>query len=940
MLLLRSWHDAGIRSIFGLPAISILPIETTAMEGEDSHATETSVLSRPLGWIASCVLRFPRFTIGCGLALAAISLIYAGTTLTLRTNRLDLLNPNSSFNKLWLEFIHEFGEEDDAVVVVEGKDRAAVVAALDLLAAEIAHRQRSFHAVLHKVDLEKIRSKQLHYLSADELTQVDGFLNRMQPVLDGDWSQFNLGRSIGMLAGDLAAQDANLQAALASALPLHVQNLKHLIAGDGQYVSPWAPLDPLLAEKQQLEPQYVLAAEGRMGLILLRLADEEQSFTHSSRAIDELRELLAQFSGRHAEVKVGLTGLPVMENDEMRSNQTSSLQSSLISFVAVSILFVAGLGGIRHPLLAVSTISVSFAWAIGYLTLAVGHLNILSMSFSAILIGLGVDFGIHYVTRYLQLREQRQTCEEALLNASYRSGPGILAAGVTTSIAFFAAALTQFTGIVELGIISGGGVMLAALAALVMLPAVILLSDRNRPHVAIARPLAFDRAMCLPLRTPVATMIAAVGFVAFCALGLQHLQFDHNLLHMQPLGLESVRLEQHLLDESDQSVWYALSIADSPEELLARKARFQQLDSVERTEEIVSILPKGQHATAPAIAQIAHRLRLLPQFPPTIPVVPPSEIGAALSAAAAGGNVQPASIPGGQELFHVLAMLADMPAADSYRCLAQYQQRLADDLLKRLRTLASISNPEPPDMNDLPPSLVERFVGHNGKHLLKIYSKSDIWDMDALANFVAQVRQVDPRATGKPLQTYEASRQLQQSYIHAALYALLGVSMMLVIDFGSIRYTLLALVPVALGMLQMFGIMGLLDLPLNAANMVVLPLILGIGIDNGVHVIHEFRCRQRNEPYRLGRTLCTAMLLNTLTTMAGFGSMMVAEHRGLQSLGRVLTLGVGCCFFTAVVPLPALLAWRTRQEGARPAGRPAIESPPAEPIAARHDLAA
>src|SRR5690606_24804861 len=123
-------------------------------------------------------------------------------------------------------------------------------------------------------------------------------------------------------------------------------------------------------------------------------------------------------------------------------------------------------------------------------------------------------------------------------------------------------------------------------------------------------------------------------------------------------------------------------------------------------------------------------------------------------------------------------------------------------------------------------------------------------------------------------------------------------------------YTLLALVPVLVGMLQMFGLLGLLDIPLNPANMIVLPLILGIGLDDGVHVIHDFRAQTGR--FRLGRSTATAMVITSLTTMAGFGSMMIADHRGLQSLGRVLTLGVACCLFNALVPLPALLRWLTR----------------------------
>jgi multidrug efflux pump subunit AcrB len=287
--------------------------------------------------------------------------------------------------------------------------------------------------------------------------------------------------------------------------------------------------------------------------------------------------------------------------------------------------------------------------------------------------------------------------------------------------------------------------------------------------------------------------------------------------------------------------------------------------------------------------------------------------------------------------------------------LSGFQQQMAGDLSSRLHLLRSVSNPEPPQLSDLPPGLVSRFVGKNNRHLLKIYGRGNIWDMADLEEFVVDVKGVDAAATGQPLQTYHASRHMQRSYILAAAYALFAVSLVLLLDFHTSRYVLLALLPIGLGLLlsvsqqgvvltvgcivvavtvvvlldfrsllctvlallpmslglaQLFGVMGWLNIPLNPANMIVLPLILGIGVDDGVHVVHDF-LRQRGR-YRLSASTATAVLITSLTTMMGFGSLMLAGHRGLQSLGRVLTLGVCCCLLTSVVLLPAIFAWATR----------------------------
>jgi hypothetical protein len=186
--------------------------------------------------------------------------------------------------------------------------------------------------------------------------------------------------------------------------------------------------------------------------------------------------------------------------------------------------------------------------------------------------------------------------------------------------------------------------------------------------------------------------------------------------------------------------------------------------------------------------------------------------------------------------------------------------------------------------------------------------------MDQLRRFVSEVEAVDPDITGHPVQTYYASRQMQRGYIHAAVYSLILIAIVLILDFRSIRYAALAALPMALGVLQTFGLMGLLDIPLNPANMIVLPLILGIGIDDGVHLVHEFR-RHTGE-YRVSRSFAAAVVLTTATTMVGLGTMMIARHQGLRSLGQVLTIGMFCCLVTSIVMLPALLKLLARQQEA------------------------
>lgn len=887
------------------------------MSAEGPQAAAPSFMERPLVLATRVALAFPYAVVALAVGLAIASMALTYFKLGYRTSRLDLLNPKSDYNRLWVEYINEFGEDDDAVVVVEGESREQIVPVLQEISSVLAHDDRLFHAVLHGVDISKIRSKGLHYLSAEELRGIDRYLSELSPIIEGNWSRLNLGNMTGGMAARMEMArhggTSEQQAMAQMELDRLSTSLLGALSQRRQYHSPWPEMPQSFATLSELSSEYLLSPDGKLGFVLLRLAPGQNSFAPNSEAVDGLRELIAQASARHPETKIGLTGLPVMENDEMRASETSMAWASAISFVGVALLFIAGFGGLRHAVLANAVLLLGMAWSFGYVTLAVGHLNILSVSFTVTLIGIGIDYGVYYTSRYLQLRGEKLPCKEALLKTTAGVSPAILTGAITTSVAFFAAGFTSFTGIAELGVIAGGGILLCCAAELLVLPAAIYIVDRTSLGTCFPEPLPVHRWIEPLMRRPRLLLACTLAFTVVVSGGLSKLWYDHNLLNMQPVGLESVELERRLLEECNQSVWYALSIADSREELLARKERLLQLDSVERTEEIVSLLTADHDIKQPIIARIQQRLTNLPERPPLIPVDRPEHLGQVLRQTQEIVAINPQGSISARRLEQVRDNLRRMPISDCYAMTSQFQQQMAGDLLSRLHLLKGMANPEPPELTDLPESLVHRFVGQHGKFLLKIYGRGNIWDMEALEKFVYEVRSVDPRATGNPLQAYEASLQMKRSYEESALYALAVIITVLVLDFRSLRFALLAALPLGVGMLQTFGLLGILNVPLNPANLIALPLILGIGVDYGVHIIHDYR--EQKGRYRMSPSAAVAVVVDSSTTIVGFGSLMVASHQGLVSLGRVLTLGVTCCLFTSLIMLPALLAWMSWNRG-------------------------
>jgi predicted RND superfamily exporter protein len=419
-------------------------------------------------------------------------------------------------------------------------------------------------------------------------------------------------------------------------------------------------------------------------------------------------------------------------------------------------------------------------------------------------------------------------------------------------------------------------------------------------------------------------MAVGVVITLIAAIGLKNLWFDYNLLNLQPENLESVALEHKLLTECDQSMWYAISMADTREQLLQRKKQFERLGSVERTDEIAHLLVGDDEPKRPIIVDIGNQLKSLPERPPLIAIDKLEDLGLVLAQAQDVVSRNPAGTECARHLEMLREAMRRFTVAECFAKISQFQQQMAGELLSHMYTLRSIANPEPPQLSDLPASLVNRYVGHTGKHLLKIYGKGDIHNMDALQRFVREVRSVDPQATGNPLQTYECSLEMMRSYKNASILSLVIILGVLYFDFRNLKHCALAAFPQFMGIAVTFGLLGYLNVPLNPANLMAVPMILGIGVDYSVYVVHEFL--EQKGRYRMSPGTAIAVTVDSLTTLIGYGSLLIASHRGLQSLGKVLTLAVAFCTFMSIIVLPAFLTWMTRKRPLIPWVGDAVES--------------
>lgn len=881
------------------------------MPAERTPPADDTLLSAPLLAITEWTLRAPRtvLAIACGLALISVAITAVG--LKFKSSRLDLLNPRSEYNQRWLAYLSEFGNRDDACLVVRAERLPDLTAAIDDLAARLAAEPRLFESVFFRRDLTPLKAKALHYLPADQIRQLQQQLAAAKAVMavnDPAATFANLNNALGAAIAHAPDRRPQLEAEYGRATGMLLGALTGNLTPPPESHSNQGVMG---GELERFQPQYLLADNNTLGFVLTRLNAQPEEPAPNSLAITRLRQIVQEVQADHRHAWIGLTGMPVIEHDEMAASQADMVWTSLLSMVLVLLLYLAAYGGLRHAMLVNVLLLFGTAYSFGFVTIAVGHLNILSAAFSAVLIGLGIDFSIHYVATYLNLRRQGRSEVSALLHMAVEVGPGVVTGGVTNAVAFFMAAMTDFIGVRELGIVAGGGILLCVLSTIIILPPLILLVDRRWPIQNLPVILPAARYFQFPLRHPGRTMMASLLIAALFATGSMRLRYDHNLLNLQPRHLESADIERQLLTRLDDSVWFAVSLCVSPAELQAKKAAFEQLQIVARTEEIASLIPQSSPQDAAAVQALC---RQIGELPPRLPAPPPVDISRLRTEVATARDLLtkgvPVETPLTAQLGQAYAALGSLPPDQAGQRITAAVDSLALHTLRSLTPLRDIAQVAPPALADVPAPIRDRYLGKSGVFLLKVYARGDIWNMDQLESFVKAVESVDPKVTGHPVQTYYASRHMQSSYIRAGLYALVAVVVLLYIDLRSLPHALLAMVPPALGFVVMCGCLGWFNIPLNPANMIVLPLILGIGVDHGVHLVHLWR--QQRGRFVLSDPTVVAVLLTANTTTASFGALILARHQGLQSLGQTITFGVATCLAASIVFLPALLAWLRR----------------------------
>ena len=893
-------------------------------------------LARLLGRLAAAVCRHPRWFFYPQIALFIACVVYTVAFLQFNTNRDDLVDAKAVNQRNYLALKKEFPQQSDLVVVIESENLEKNRQFAERLGAKLEAETNLFTDVFYKGDLPMMGAKALLFVPDSDLENLKQTLHNDRPFIEKFTQTTNLISFFEQIntAIRTASRDTNAQTeSLIQSLPALTRILTQADASLSRLGTPPSPGVTALfdAGDQAVRQTYITFANGKIFLVTAHAPDEELN----GKAVNRLRQLIKETRDEVPGLNVGLTGEPVLEQDEMTQSQKDTTLASIVALILCALIFIYGYSETGRPVKATFCLVIGLGYTLAFATATIGHLNILTITFVPILIGLAIDFGVHLVTRYEEELRHGKTEAAALTKAMVYTGQGIFTGALTTAGAFLVMGLTHFKGIQEMGIICGGGLLVCLIPMLTLLPVLLLRGRQNVLDHKIGDLERRERIENLWLQRPGLVTVIVTGLCLLALTQVHKVYFDYNLLNMQSAGLPAVVFEQKLIDSADKSVIYGAVVANSLADAVVLEEKIKKLPTVASNgvQSIAFFLNQDQTAKLKLIGQIKQDVAPLqfgaadwqpvnvPDFSRTLYSLN-GYLGAALDEIKDSNSNLTAQLTA---LRNAIADLRkDMLSGDAAQValhadkLAEFQRALFADLRNTFQTLQRQDDRAPLRVEDLPPALRHRFVGVSGKFLLQVYPKYDVWQRDNQEKFIQELRTIDPNLTGTPVQLYEYTRLLKNSYITAAWYSLAAITVLVFLHFRSFGAVILSLLPVGIGTLWLVGLMGWLKIPFNPANIMTLPLVIGIGVTNGIHILNRFA--EERTPGILSRSTGKAVLVSGLTAIAGFGSLMLAKHQGIYSLGCVMASGIATCMIAGLAFLPALLSLLGRR-------KPLIEKP-------------
>jgi hypothetical protein len=841
--------------------------------------------------------RFPWVVITFALATAIVSGAYSASHFAITTDINKLISRDLPWRQHEAAFERLFpGHFQSTLAVVEAPTPELASAAAGELTQHLQGRPQLFKSIDDLNANPFFTRNGLLFRPADEVKQFTQGLAQAAPIIDllaTDQSLRGLAEALNLgLAG---VQQGKLTLdAMQRALSMPADTIEQALAGKRAVFS-WQEF--LTGEKPPgTQLRHFIEAEPVLDFSAL---EPGRASTQAVRQTAADLNLADRFGAR-----VRLTGSVPMGDEEFSTLQEGAWANTIGTAVIVLVILYLALKSKRLILAVFVNLFAGLAMTAALGLLMVGALNMISVAFAVLFVGLGVDFGIQFSVKYRAERFAHHRLKDALVRAAADIGVPLTLAAAAVAAGFLSFLPTDYLGLSELGKIAGVGMIIAYLTSVTLLPALItVMNPEGEPEpVGYAGLAPVDDFL---QRHRIGIVAGTVGIALLGLPLLYWLSFDFDPIHLRNTHTEAVST---LLDvESDPAIGFNSVNVVAPSLAEAEKvsADLQKLPEVARTMSLGSFIPEDQDQKLADIRALDKAIGASLREPGDDEPATDAENVEAVTKLATrlqttAGNAAGPGADAARRLAPALNALAKAPDEVRQRTAAAFLVPLKVSL----QQLANFLQPEPVAIDSLPASLKSQWVAQDGKARVQVFPKGDTNDTAVLRRFAQAVNAAFPEATGGPISILESGDTVVGAFVRAGIYALLSIAFLLWIVLRRFTDVLLTLVPLLLAGILTLELCVLVGMPLNFANIIALPLLLGVGVAFKIYYIMAWRA---GGTQLLQSSLTRAVIWSALTTATAFGSLCLSSHPGTSSMGELLALSLICTLGAAVLFQPALM---------------------------------
>ena len=832
-----------------------------------------------------------------GAVVAALSVLYATGHLGVSTDTSAMFSSELAWQQNAHELARDFPQFDNVLVAaISANEPEEAEATAAGLAAALSKNNPHITSVFRPDADPFLQKEGLLFLDLPDLTRLMNQTIAAQPFLGqlvADPSARGLFSALALLGMGAAHGQADI-ASFAPALQAFHKAMASALAGHPEPLSWQALLGGGLSN---------LAGEYRFVLVHPKL--DFGALQPGGEATAAIRGAAAQLPYvKSGNAQVAITGQVALADEQFKTVAEGTVYGLFgsIALITLWLWFAVKTWRLIVPILL--TLGLGLAVTLFFAAAAVGTLNLISVGFGILFVGIAVDFAIQFSVRFRERRHEFPEFAEAMRQTAARTGVQILVAAVATAAGFLAFVPTSFLGVAELGLIAGVGMLIAFVCTLTFLPAAItLFRPRGEPGM-----IGFSWAV--PLDPVVARwrrpILGAFAAIALASLALAHgLAFDANPLDTNNQQTEAMRTLKELIGSPITNPFTIDILEPNVQQASALAGKLRSLPSVTSVRTLASFVPDDQDKKLAVIQDASAILGATLSAPASAAPVTPDQIR--LAAKAAYDQIAPAlpSLKPGNALQPIADDLKAIQSAPDATVMA-INQSLTEFLPQELDALRTSLSAQPVTLDTIPAELKRQWLLPDGRARVQALPKLPEKDTsEAIATFVKQVQSVAPNAGGPAVTVIATSQTIVDAFRTAAIYALIAITIILLIALRRIRDVALVLAPLLLSGLLTLLIMVAVPLPLNYANIIALPLLLGVGVSFNIYFVMNWRAGRRSI---LGSATARAIVFSALTTSTAFGSLALSNHPGTASMGDLLLISLGCTLLASLVFIPALLA--------------------------------